>query len=135
MRRRHPSVLYLYWSKNAYERPADSYAWLDFDEDDPLAEPKTTYSPRRLFPSIRINGRTRPHVFEFFQSLNRGQAAADQIPNIEVAGPVSDDVVPIIFGEDHGGVYVRPDVAKHLTRTFGGGGEHRESADRSDFPE
>lgn len=115
MRRRHPRVLYLYWSKNAFERTGDPHAWLDFDEDDPLAERPTRYLPRKLFPSIRIDGRARPRVFEFFESLKRGHVASDQVPDIEVTGPISDDVVPIIFGEDHGGVYVRTDVAKLLS--------------------
>lgn len=110
MRRRHPRVLYLYWSKNAFERTGDPHAWLDFDEDDPRAERPTTYLPRKLFPSIR-----NPRFFESFESLKSGHAASDQIPHIEVTGPVSDDVVPIIFGEDHDGVYMRTDVGKLLS--------------------
>jgi hypothetical protein len=119
MRRRHPKVLYLYRSKNSYERTGDPHAWLDVDEDagedDPDRAP-TSYAPRSLFPRIRVNGRApRPDLFEFFENLKKRGVATEKIPQIDIVGPVSDDVVPIIFGEDHGGVYVRLDVARLLT--------------------
>jgi hypothetical protein len=47
-------------------------------------------------------------------TVKRGLGLAEEIPEIDVIGPVSDDIVPIIFGYDHQAVYVRVDIALQL---------------------
>ena len=81
MKRRHPRVLYLYWSKSAYERTGDPYAWFDVDEDDPDSEPPTSYSPRALFPLIKVERCMRTvdlHVF--FEGLKCERGVKEEIP-------------------------------------------------------
>jgi hypothetical protein len=116
MRRRHSTILSLHWSERAYERGAgDSYRWLDFEEDDPEAEKHQPPMSRALFPLINVGARMRrPRLYEFFMTVKRGLGLAEEIPEIDVIGPVSDDIVPIIFGYDHQAVYVRVDIALQL---------------------
>lgn len=110
MRRRHPEVVFLHWSKRAYRVEGDTYAWADRHEDDDDAElPTETSIPR--FPNIEVAGPNRWKVWDLFAP--KRNALVPPVDCIEVAGPVGDDVVPIIFGSGHG-VYVRIDVAGHL---------------------
>jgi hypothetical protein len=112
MRRKHPRVILLHWSRRAYQVIGDPHAWLDRDEDDPDEdEPTATSIP--LYPIIKLVGAQRWKQLEFFQP-KRNHAPPPELDFIEVTGPVSDDVVPIIFGDLHKAVYVRLDVAKHL---------------------
>jgi hypothetical protein len=48
------------------------------------------------------------------QHSGSGDWSGDQLPEIQVKGPLSDDVLPIIFGYDHTAVYIPDDVAQFI---------------------
>jgi hypothetical protein len=111
MRRKHPRILFVHWSRRAYHVESHASARLEWDDDDPQEdESEETSTP--LFPFIKLVGPQRWKQGELF-APKRGSPPPD-LDFVEVTGPVSDDVVPLIFGHDHMGVYVREDVAKHL---------------------
>jgi hypothetical protein len=111
MRKRHPRILLLHWSKNAYHVEGDPHAWLDRNKDDP-DETEPTQSSIPLYPRIKLTGPNRFELAELFTP--KRDCAVPHFDLIEVEGPVSDDVLPIVFGYDHPGVYVRSDVAEYL---------------------
>ena len=111
VRRRHPRIILLHWSKRAYHIEGDRYGCFGRGEGG-FEEDEATEISTPLYPAIKLVGPHRWEQAELFPP-KRGSAPR-KFDFIEVGGPVSDDIVPIIFGSDHRGVYVRLDVAEHL---------------------
>jgi hypothetical protein len=96
----------------------DDHSWEgDEDEEDADEDEEPPPPGNALYPDIRLTG---PRRFELQQWISHPTLHPD--PNVEcidIVGPMSDDVLPIILDGLRPGVYVRTDVASFLRPHMG----------------
>jgi hypothetical protein len=114
MRFKHPRVVCVHWSKQAWQTTGESdrSAWRDQDEEEKTA-PKGSHTV--LFhPVVKLSG---PHRWKAAELLAPRQGIQPpDLARIDVEG-LTDDVLPVILA-GAGGVFLRKDVADFLRPQF-----------------
>jgi hypothetical protein len=80
------------------------------DGEAPATEPSIP-----LYPIFKLAGPDRFRQVEFFTPKPVNSTAETfKFDHVDLASPISDDIVPIIFGEQFGSVFLRSDIAARL---------------------